>query len=118
MKTYLPRYTQVHISALRKALCGNPSKLPRDFTFDGTLPLYQLHRGELELLGEFNIVVTPTRKRMVQPYPGRTDYPPVEAKSSKHRIFARLDGRLVPVGRLSQAMPPHKRTPRAKKTSV
>lgn len=84
---------------------GFPSgKLPADFTFDDELPL-QGADGWVMCIA--HIVVTPTKpsgrtRTRWNPDKGVSETKPV--KSSKHRIFAKFGNRLIPVGRLAQAI--------------
>jgi hypothetical protein len=71
-------------------------KLPKDFTFDGVLPL-QNWGGDS--YGDFHIIVKAHEPRTRVNFRHET----VLCNSSRHRIFAKFGERLIPVGRLAQA---------------
>jgi hypothetical protein len=105
MKTYLKN--RPCRRALYSALGFPNGKLPADFTFDGHLPLvYAFNKAPL---GTYHIIVTATqptgrtRTRWCPKAGHAVEYP---VKSSTHRIFAKLGARLIPTGRLHQAIDP------------
>jgi len=105
MKTYLVNRPCRY--ALYAALGFPKGKLPADFTFDGRLPLVDAFSKAH--LGLYHIVVTETqptgrtRTRWCRKAGHAVEY---AVKSSTHRIFARIGDRLVPTGRLHQALDP------------
>jgi hypothetical protein len=77
---------------------GFKHKLPKDFTWEGPLKLFeQGWPHSARLLGEFYVVVTKS------------------VKAGKPRIFVKHKGRLVPAGRLAQAKDEAAPTPRSSK---
>lgn len=100
MKTILPQNASVDLRKLRFDLCGNENKLPAGFAGEFPVTLYSRRRyadGVQRPLGQWHLIVRPTEKT------GR--------KTSKHRIFALVDGREIPVGRLAQARSKHQNIP-------
>tara|TARA_R110002167_G_scaffold71702_1_gene202224 strand:- start:511 stop:822 length:312 start_codon:yes stop_codon:yes gene_type:complete len=95
MKTILPTRTQVNLPLIRKTLCGNEHKIPKDFTFNGQHKLFDCRGNDL---GFWTLSV---KAHVPHPH-GRS--------ASKHRIFAVVDGVEFPIGRLAQAHhPKHKK---------
>lgn len=75
---------------VREALGIKGTKLPRDM------------HGEFRIDGWQVVVKRGPAKRSAGSWRGRERF----AKSAKHRIFVRVDGRLIPVGRVYQALCP------------
>jgi len=106
MKTITSR--NPHRLSIIRALGFPSGKLPALFTYDGYIKLFSDSLGT-QSLGTFHIIVTETQST------GRT-YTRWDlskgcevtrpVKSCTHRIFAKFGSRLVPVGRLAQAIIP------------
>lgn len=85
--TITPR--PVHRGVLTRAL-GCRRRIPADFTFRGPVELFADWDSRTSL-GVFDIEVAPSSN------------PSGRRGAGKHRIFAHINGRRIPVGRLAQA---------------
>ena len=80
----------VDVQRVRLEISG-ADKMPLDFTYAGEVQLFARY-GTAEPLGTFKILC----KATTPPRPGRRS-------SSKTRLYAIVDGREIPLGRLAQA---------------
>jgi hypothetical protein len=106
MKRTYPTITTrpVDVRRVRMELTGQ-DKMPLDFTHDGEMQLYDAwsrYTDNPQPLGVFRVIC----KATTPPRPGRRS-------SSKTRLFAVIEGREIPLGRLAQAKAPTTNPPTA-----